>query len=862
MVSTNIIAGQIAKLGSGAGLLLFVVLFIEFCARLPHATGGPGEKASSFIKILIVAVTIVVVAVPEGLPLAVTLALAFATKRMTRDNNLVRHLQSCETMGNATVICTDKTGTLTENVMTVVCGDLAASRISFSDQNTSGRIDGMAKETLEQRAPESAASSPTNPTFDSPSTEPAPAPKGQGADRISVNELSNTLSSDTRALLKESVSINTTAFEGEENGQAAFIGSKTETALLDWAKHYLGLGTLSLERANHPVVQLFPFDSGKKAMAAVVKKDSKTWRMYLKGAPEIVLAHCSRVLENPQGKLGSVSMTEEEATGIRSVISSYASLSLRTISLAYRDFESWPPRNIRRHTGESTGAEFDDVFGDLTWVSVFGIQDPVRKGVPEAITQCQHAGVKVIMVTGDNIETARAIAKETGILTDTNFAESTMEGPQFRLLNDFERQNKVSKLCVLARSSPDDKKMLVKTLRAQGHIVAVTGDGTNDAPALKAADVGFSMGIAGTEVAKEASDIILMDDNFSSIVKALAWGRTVNDAVKKFLQFQITVNITAVILTFVSAVASPNETSVLNAVQLLWVNLIMDTFAALALATDPPSYSLLDRKPEPRGKALIDLTMWKMIVSQSLLQLIATFVLYFAGPKFLHYPAEQQVTLVFNAFVWMQIFNALNCRRIDNKLNCLEGLHRNFLFMGIMCIIVGGQILIVFVGGAAFVVKPLNGPQWAISIIIGLLSLPLGALIRCVPDSLISACIHKITPAWILERHTQAEPSEEQYLWNSRMTSIRDDLAWFRRFHGGRVSELKYTIKHPKHALERSRSSRSGSRSPMHSAIAMSGSIAGSIAVGGMSPIEPTAPSFESRLQEHQANNKEPGNVV
>ena len=277
-------------------------------------------------------------------------------------------------------------------------------------------------------------------------------------------------------------------------------------------------------------------------------------------------------------------------------------------------------------------ANFGDVFKDLTWLGVVGIQDPVRQGVPEAVKACARAGVKVVMVTGDNLETAIAIAKECGILTEDGIV---MEGAKFRALNQFVLHETVPNLCVLARSSPQDKKKLVKAFKATGHVVAVTGDGTNDAPALKAADVGFSMGITGTEVAKEASDIILMDDNFSSIVKALAWGRTINDAVKKFLQFQITVNITAVILTFVSAVSNPKEESVLNAVQLLWVNLIMDTFAALALATDPPADSLLDRKPEPRSSPLITLTMWKMIFGQTIFQLVVTFVLYFAGPKFL-----------------------------------------------------------------------------------------------------------------------------------------------------------------------------------------------------------------------------------
>merc|ERR1711977_609457 len=266
-------------------------------------------------------------------------------------------------------------------------------------------------------------------------------------------------------------------------------------------------------------------------------------------------------------------------------------------------------------------------------------------------------------------------------------------------------------------------------LRSLDETVAVTGDGTNDGPALKAADVGFSMGIAGTEVAKEASAIILMDDNFASIVKALMWGRAVNDAVAKFLQFQLTVNITAVLLTFVSAVSNPDMESVLTAVQLLWVNLIMDTFAALALATDPPTPAILDRKPAGKRAPLITMNMWKMIIGQAIFQLTVTFILYFAGAQILGYNEEQDLelsTMVFNTFVWMQIFNEFNNRRLDNKFNIFTGIHRNYFFIGINCIMVGAQIAIIFVGGQAFSISDggIDGTQWAISVITALMCWP------------------------------------------------------------------------------------------------------------------------------------------
>ena len=273
------------------------------------------------------------------------------------------------------------------------------------------------------------------------------------------------------------------------------------------------------------------------------------------------------------------------------------------------------------------------------------------------------------------------------------------------------------------------------------------------------ADVGFSMGIAGTEVAKEASSIILLNDNFSSTITALMWGRAVNDAVKKFLQFQITVNITAVILTFVSAVSSSSNHSVLTAVQLLWVNLIMDTLAALALATDPPTRKILDRPPQPKSAPLITINMWKMIFGQAIYQLAVTFTLYFGGMQILGYSQDRRReldTIVFNSFVWMQVFNEFNNRRLDNKFNIFEGITHNFWFIGINCIMVGGQIMIIFIGGQAFQITRLNGPQWAISILTALPCLGWAILVRLFPDPwfavVFNACYNALTfvlrPFW------------------------------------------------------------------------------------------------------------------
>jgi Ca2+-transporting ATPase len=624
----NTLAEYIAKLGGAAGLLLFIVLFIEFLVRLPHNIEDGPHKFQEFLNIFIVTVTIIVVAVPEGLPLAVTLALAFATTRMLKDNNLVRHLRACEVMGNATAICSDKTGTLTQNKMTVVAGTVG----------TSSRFGGTTESAREDRP------------------QGSPARPQRIVDNIPPQEVVKSLSQDVKTLLEQSVVINSTAFEGEVDGQQSFIGSKTETALLTFGRDFLGMGPVNQERSNAKIVQLIPFDSKRKCMGVTVKLENGKYRLYVKGASEILLAHCTEVIRDPTKEVSSTLMTADNCTTLSNLITSYAERSLRTIGLVYRDFDRWPPKQARRAEGDANEALFEDVFKKMVLLAIVGIQDPLREGVKEAVETCQNAGVTIRMVTGDNVTTAKAIATDCGIYT----GGVILEGPAFRKLSTKEKDKIIPSLQVLARSSPEDKRILVKRLKELGETVAVTGDGTNDAPALKTADVGFSMGIAGTEVAKEASAIILMDDNFASIVKAMMWGRAVNDAVKKFLQFQITVNITAVLLTFITAVSSPTESSVLTAVQLLWVNLIMDTLAALALATDAPTPSILKRKPDPKSAPLISITMWKMIIGESMYQLTITMILQFASTsiwQYLDFEIANIQTFVFNTFVWMQIFN-------------------------------------------------------------------------------------------------------------------------------------------------------------------------------------------------------------
>ncbi|KAL9130609.1 MAG: hypothetical protein Q9217_001269 [Psora testacea] len=791
----NILAEYIAKLGLSAGLILFVATFIKFLVSItgPDKALPAREKGQQFLQVFIVAVTVVVVAVPEGLPLAVTLALAFATTRMLKDNNLVRLLRACETMGNATTICSDKTGTLTQNKMSIVAGILGTFT-RFGDK----------------RSPDTSTSN----SPDSPSKGKDLASGQIGEDR-SVEDFVSSLSNDVRELLKQSIAVNSTAFEGEEGGQPTFIGSKTETALLNFARDHLAMNSVNEERASADVVQMVPFDSGRKCMAVVVRVHVNCYRMLVKGASEILLARCSRIIRDPTEERSEANITHDDIAALTDAIDTYATRSLRTIGMLYKDFEQWPPKGVPTQEDDPKLAVFDRVFKDMTFLGIVGIQDPLRVGVADAVRACQNAGVFVRMVTGDNLLTAQAIAGECGIYTPGGLV---MEGPVFRKLGRKEMHQIIPRLQVLARSSPDDKRKLVKHLRDLGETVAVTGDGTNDAPALKTADVGFSMGIAGTEVAKEASAIILMDDNFASIVKAIMWGRAVNDAVKKFLQFQITVNITAVMLTFISAVASDSEDSVLTAVQLLWVNLIMDTFAALALATDPPTPNILNRPPQPKSAPLITLNMWKMIIGQSIFQLIVTLILNFGGKSIFSYQSkreqEQLQTVIFNTFVWMQIFNQYNNRRLDNKLNIFEGVSRNYFFIGIQFIIVAGQVMIIFVGGRAFSVHRLNGPQWAYSVILGMLSIPVAVMLRLIPDDLIRKCI----PSWFARR---AKPKlmitdeERQFEWNPALEEIREELTFLKMLRGGRLTVLRYKLQHPREMLlpsSRSGSSRSRSR--------------------------------------------------
>ncbi|GMM38578.1 calcium-transporting ATPase [Saccharomycopsis crataegensis] len=808
------LANGISKYGLIAAVILFIVLFIRFCALLPsphkysHLPGA--QKGEKFLDILIVSITIVVVAVPEGLPLAVTLALAFATTRMAKDMNLVRVLKSCETMGGATAICSDKTGTLTENRMRVIRGFFGFKNDDGSSNNALEFNNTGLNDNHEQ----------------DDSLVVMDDINGKVGNESVHNFMVNSVLNSTAFINEETEDPETEALRENECSKSFFgkkkptipkrapepyVGSKTEVALLILCSQLFGMGTAE-ESGNvaelrkqtgllgvEKVVGFIPFESRRKWSGVVVKNQSKSstesayakytsqsrYTLFIKGAAEILSKQSSHI-SNSQG--GKTALSSETREFVDQKINTYAKGALRSIVLCHLELDVDEDYLKKLGLWGTKGGEAIDNFFEslnsanapdlkstpgLVIDSIVGIQDPLREGVSEAVVACQDAGVCVRMVTGDNLITGKSIALGCGIIrpAELDNADVCMEGPVFRKLSQSQMRKVIPGLRVLARSSPEDKRILVRELKAMGEVVAVTGDGTNDAPALKLANVGFSMGISGTDVAREASDIILMTDNFSAIVQAIKWGRCVSVSIKKFIQFQLTVNVTAVVLTFVSAVASSDGKSVLTAVQLLWVNLIMDTLAALALATDKPDKDILKSRPNGTKTPLISVAMWKMIMGQSMMQLVITFVLNFAGKQIFFgdqkingHQKTQLSAMTFNAFVWLQIFCMFVSRKLDEgdgittvrgrftmrNLNFFAHLFRNWYFISIMLIIMGFQILIMFVGGAAFSVAHQTGAMWGTAIICGLLSFPCGILIRLIPDEWVLKCFPTKAFQWLV----------------------------------------------------------------------------------------------------------------
>uniref|UniRef100_A0A8C3NPE9 Calcium-transporting ATPase n=1 Tax=Cyanoderma ruficeps TaxID=181631 RepID=A0A8C3NPE9_9PASS len=638
-------------------------------------------------------------------PVSPGISLAYSVKKMMKDNNLVRHLDACETMGNATAICSDKTGTLTMNRMTVVqayVGDTHYRQIPDPEAILPKILDLIVH-------------------------------------GVAIN------SAYTSKILPPE----------KEGGLPRQVGNKTECALLgfvlDLKQDYQAVRN---EVPEEKLYKVYTFNSVRKSMSTVLRNGGGGFRMYSKGASEIILRKCTKILDkNGEARVFKVKDRDEM---VKKVIEPMACHGLRTICLAFRDFPADP---------EPDWDSENEILSDLTCIAVVGIEDPVRPEVPDAILKCQRAGITVRMVTGDNINTARAIATKCGILLPgEDFL--CLEGKEFnRLIRnekgevEQEQLDKIwPKLRVLARSSPTDKHTLVKgiidsTVGDQRQVVAVTGDGTNDGPALKKADVGFAMGIAGTDVAKEASDIILTDDNFTSIVKAVMWGRNWDMVV-------------AVIVAFTGACIT--QDSPLKAVQMLWVNLIMDTFASLALATEPPSESLLLRKPYGRNKPLISRTMMKNILGHAVYQLTIIFTLLFAG--------EGTAMESPGGFYRCPI----NARKIHGERNVFEAIYRNPIFCTVVLGTFAAQIVIVELGGKPFSCSGLTLSQWFWCVFIGVGELLWGQLICTVPTShlkFLKEAGHGITKEEIPEEEL---PEDVDEIDHAEMELRRGQILWFR----------------------------------------------------------------------------------
>jgi Ca2+-transporting ATPase len=521
-------------------------------------------------------------------------------------------------------------------------------------------------------------------------------------------------------LLCEGIAVNSKAnVTVLEDQSFEFIGNKTECALLVFSNN-LGYDYRALRESNK-ALQMNSFSSERKRMSTLMATSNKQ-RLHVKGASEIVLKRCDTYLD---GEGNRVEMTSADMDYFNETIDNMADKALRTLALAYREFKE----------GEYNPEAVDAQEQSLTLIGIVGIEDPLRDNVVQSVADCHKAGIFVRMVTGDNIKTARKIAAQCGILTPDGIA---IEGHEFAKLTDEQVDDILPRLQVMARSAPQDKYKLVHRLRMNNEVVSVTGDGTNDALALKEADVGLAMGIAGTAVAKQASDIIILDDNFVSIVKAVIWGRSVYDNIRKFLQFQLTVNLTALVVATIGAVSDSGTP--LTAIQLLWVNFIMDTMASLALCTESPTPRLLDRRPYGRQSSLLSPIMIRNIVSQSVYQIAILVAALFAGAAIFNIPSGRDVpaptqhyTFIFNTFVFMQIFNAFNSRRVNDERNIFSNLHRDWLFLVLIAIIIGVQVIITIFGGVVFTTVNMSWPMWISSIVLALLAIPLGYLFRLIP---------------------------------------------------------------------------------------------------------------------------------
>ena len=607
---------------------------------------------SYLLSTAMIAVTVIVVAVPEGLPMSVTLSLAMSMKRMLANNNLVRKMHACETMGAATVICTDKTGTLTQNQM-----------------------------------------------------------------RVSEAAFDYASDSNIKAIIAEGIAANSTAHLDEGTNGVKVLGNPTEGALLLWLADQ-GVDYAELRNRAHVVEQL-TFSTERKYMATVVDSPLLNHRVvYVKGAPEYVMNFCSQMVTAQ----GLVPM-ESSRPGVEAKLLQYQNQAMRTLGFAYALVGPDEPYFIAGHLSPHIR---------LSFLGVTAIADPVRKEVPEAVAECLNAGIKVKIVTGDTPATAREIARQISLWKPEDGDRNIITGTEFANLSDKELLERIPDLKVIARARPMDKERLVKLLQSQDEVVAVTGDGTNDAPALNAAQVGLSMG-DGTSVAKEASDITIIDNSFGSITKAVLWGRSLYRNIQKFILFQMTINVAACLIVLLGAFLGTE--SPLTVTQMLWVNLIMDTFAALALASLPPDERVMRDKPRHLNDNIVTRAMGKGIIGTGIAFVLLLFGLLqyfkhvdvtsiaqfdlglFLSNFFNFSPVHEgltryELTLFFSIFVFLQFWNMFNAKAFGNVQSAFSRLNTCKGFLWVTLIILAGQILIVSVGGALFSVTPLQLMDW------------------------------------------------------------------------------------------------------------------------------------------------------
>ncbi|XP_049407103.1 putative calcium-transporting ATPase 13, plasma membrane-type [Solanum stenotomum] len=668
----------IDKVGLLVSFLVVIVQLVQYFTRTTVDENGfrefNGSKTScdnvinDVVGIFAYAATIVVATIPEGLPLVVSLTLVYSMKRMMADQAMVRKLSACEIMGSATIICTDKTGTLTLNKMTVTKFFL-------------------------------------------------------GKDHMKA-ESHTSISAKVLELLHQGVGLNTTGSVFKPSDPCSsfeFSGSPTEKAILSWAVMELNMDMDQIKR-NFNILHVEAFNSEKKKSGVLIKNISDgTIHAHWKGAAEMISRMCSHYYDL-EGNVKPLEESDKEECD--RIIEGMAASSLRCIAFAHKQL----PKAEQEDHEHMHGNVPDNSFILLGFL---GLKDPCRPGVKKAVEACQNAGVNIKMITGDNVFTAKAIATECGILHPNQEVDegAVIEGEEFRNLTDEVRMERVEKIRVMARSSSFDKLLMVQCLRKKGHVVAVTGDGTNDAPALKEADIGLSMGIQGTEVAKESSDIVILDDNFASIATVLKWGRCVYNNIQKFIQFQLTVNVAALVINFVAA-ASSGEVP-LTAVQLLWVNLIMDTLGALALATEKPTEELMKKKPVGRTAPLITNVMWRNIMAQATYQIAVLSTLLYKGESIFGVNESVNDTLFFNTFVLCQVFNEFNARNLEKK-NVFEGIQKNKLFMAIIGLILVLQVVMVEFLKKFANTERLNWGQWGICIGFAAVSWPIGWLVKCI----------------------------------------------------------------------------------------------------------------------------------